>query len=78
MRRKLAVALAVGAAIGGLGLTGGADAARCGSQPDFDPSFINSTGEAVVMNDPTAKTDGTHPDVPGQKTILVCAGAPGG
>ena len=32
MRRKFAEALVVGTVIGGLGLTGGADAARCGSR----------------------------------------------
>lgn len=74
--KEVAVAIAVGTAIGGLAMTSGADARRCGSQPDFDPSFINSTGEAVVMNDPTAKTDETHPATPGQTTRLICAGAP--
>jgi hypothetical protein len=77
MRRKFAVAIAVGTVLGGLSLTGGADAARCGSQPDFESDFINSTGEAVVMNDPTAKTDGTHPSRPGQTTSFICAGSPG-
>lgn len=77
MRRKFAEALVVGTVIGGLGLTGGADAARCGSRLDFDLDFLNSTGEAVVGNDPTAKTEGTHPVKPGQTTILFCAGAPG-
>ena len=76
MRRKFALAIAVGTAIGGLAMTSGADAQRCGSQPDFDPSFINSTGEAVVMFDPTAKTDGTHPMRPGQITKSICAGSP--
>ena len=77
IRRKLAVTIAIGAVVGGLGLTGGAEAARCGSRPDFEPGgFTNSTGEAVVLNDPTAKTDGTHPFQPGQTTILFCQGAP--
>ncbi len=79
-KKRIAVALAAGTLLGFTGVSGSADAARCGGQPDGlvdlgDVSTWASPGEVVSFINSGL---GVHASgVPGQTVKLFCGGAPG-
>ena len=82
-KNRIAIAVTAGALLGFTGMSGVADAARCGGQPDgiVDPSgpgtgTWDSPGEVISYFNTVV---GVHSNVfapPGAEVKALCAGAP--
>lgn len=85
MKTKATAAIVIGLLMGGVGVAGTADAARCGGMPDgiVDPNgpetgTWDSPGEVISYFNRNGIHSNTFPAPPGQTVKQLCAGAPGG
>lgn len=83
-KNRIAIAVTAGALLGLTGMSGAADAARCGGQPDgiVDPSgpgtgTWDSPGEVIsYFNTVVGVHSNLFPAPPGSDVKAFCAGAP--
>ena len=81
-KNRIAIAVTAGALLGLMGMSGGADASRCGAQPDGivelpGPNETwDSPGEVISYLNTNGIRSNTFDAPPGQLVKQLCAGAP--
>ncbi len=81
-KNRIAIAVAAGALLGFTGMSGAADAARCGGRPDGvvdpgNPGTWASPGEVIsYFNTVLGVHSNQFPAPPGAEVSALCGGAP--